>query len=232
MNIQKGDLVKLMSWRNWISQEDKDKAPFVWGGPRGYNIGEVLRTVTGLHDKSQHFATIRWPDGSLTDLKESDLALADERDMAVSEDDRQPDIGPVDKDIWVLIRTSLGNYSLAVIESLPFGNKDAKCRYVMGTSRNILNSVINTDYNIVGASLSQCDWTERRFGSLFEAATMIHTIWDLPELESLPLPLPTFNSIKEAAETCPPNAPAGILFFHTNRKLADFSEELPPVFAT
>lgn len=226
MNIKKGDLVKLVSWTSWINKEDHNKPALVWGGPAGYKLGEVMKTVTGLHDPAQHFVSVRFPDGNIVDLKADSIALADADDNDIAQDFAADT--PLGRDVWVLVRTSLGNFSLSVIEALPFGDKDKACRFVVGTTRNVLTSTHGADHSLIGHALSQIDWTEKRFSSLYDAAASIHTIWDLPECESLPLPLPFFDSIHEAAESCPKTTGPCILYFHTPHALADFSEALSP----
>lgn len=206
-----------------MSLEDNGKTPLVWGGPSGYKLGTITKTVTGIHDAAQHYCAVTWPNGDSVQLHPDSLELAttDDKDVVA---DCTTMKGPIKDDIWVLIRTSHRNFVLNVIEALPFGDADSSAKYVLGVTKFTLPNLEQSDYNLISYSLGQHDWSEKRTSDLFTAVNQIYMMWDLPPLEAVPLPLPSFSSIKDAAASCPPDASPAILLFHTPHKLADFSE--------
>lgn len=194
------------------------KAQPIWGGLQGYQVGVVNKTITGLHDRKDHRVVVKWPSGEEYPFPEENVAIVTDIELDMSRDVKagKP---PVRDDIWCLIRTSAGGFGLAVIEVQPFSDKSVK--YVCSTSKLALPAVTGTDYNIVDIFLSNPDYNEVRVSELFSAAQHIYEVWDLPPLVDLPLPLPKFDSIRQAADKAP-DGPA-VCFFHTEHSLAEFT---------
>lgn len=219
MHLKQKDVVKLLPTWTFPSSHF---AP-TWGGTYGYHLGVVEQIHTGDHNKDNHIAVVKWDSGFTGNFPESALAVMtnDERDIAL---DEQASGFPIDRDIWALIQTNRGNFGLNVIECCPFGRKDQKnLQWVVGGTRMALSSPDNSDYNLVATVLSYPDYHEYKVSKLFTAATQIHTLWDLPELDALPLPLPEFPSISAASKTAPKSGPS-ICFFHLPLNLIDYSD--------
>lgn len=218
MKLKVDDRVKLLP--QWAIGK-ATIAPY-WGGPKGYVLGTVKKTLTGAHDRRAHVADVTWDDKTESSLPEEALEVAtdDEKDISA---DATMSIGPIDRDIWCLIRTSIGGFGLSVIESMPFGTKERSAKYVTGVSR-LTTDVVQSDYSIVATLLGQSDYREYRSTCLFDAANFIFEEWGLPDMGHLPLPLPDYATIHAAAKSCPATFIAASLFFHLPRNLIDYSD--------
>lgn len=225
MQFKKGDLVKLVSWKHWLANDDAGKTPLIWGGPSGYKMGTVVKTFTGDHDSSRHHLAVSFSNGDTVDLVEGQLESVDVDDKQIAINSTMLS-GPVSRDIWILVRTTQGNWGLNVIEVLPFGSADINARYVSGISRFKLPNIDQNDFNLVSHMLAQQDYEEKRSSELFTAANQVFLAWDLPPLDAVDLPLPRFTSIREAAASCPADAKTAVLFFHTPHILSEYSDTL------
>lgn len=220
MHFKKTDRVVLPQW-----SFDQGKHRPVWGGPEGYHIGVVEKIQTHDHDQSKHMVLVNWDNGEFAAFPESALRKATNDEVDVSLDARHLASG-IDRDVWVLIRTTAGNFSLNVIEVDPFSSRPAEDRkkapFVLGSTRCILRTVENSDYNLVGDLIMAADFIDSVWQTLFEAAQKLFEVWELPALESVPLPLPEFTSVREAAASAPPGA--AVLFFHLPQALKDYAD--------
>ena len=227
MLLKQNDNVKLLpAWPHSNSRF----AP-VWGGPLGYIPGRVIKVTTHHHDESLHGVEVEWgyPDANPDPSKplpvgtfhEKYLALMSEDDEAIAQ---EAEFGsPVTSDVWVLIRTHTGRFALNVIEAGPYGWKDP--RYIAGVTRHVLPTTSQSDYFLANYMLSAVDHTDTKANTLFDAVSTIFRAWELPALDSVQLPLPTYESVSHAALTCPIGDHAGILLFHTPRSLIDFAND-------
>jgi hypothetical protein len=223
MHLKKNDFVKLLP--GWAL--DSSVTSPIWGGPYGYKLGRVLKTVTGEHDRTKHVAIVEWSSGSKVSYPEAALSVADASERSVALDADSP-TGPCLKDIWVLIKTSAGNFGLSVVECFPCGLRERGVKYSSVVSQQVLPTIDNSDYNLIATFMSHGDYTETKTQSLFTAAQHIFAIWGLPELKDLPLPLPEFPTLREAAAYAPKDGP-GVLFFHLPKSMMDYSDA-PPAF--
>lgn len=214
MFLKPNDSVRLLP--TWI--HDLPEAP-VWGGAHGYHIGSVKKIITHEHNDKKHVAIVEWDNNEAGSFPESALAetTLEERDIAL---DFRRGV-PIDRDIFVLIKTSRQNFGLNYIERNPY-KKDPTSKFLVGTSHRVMGNVSNSNWNLVNSLLSSPDYLEMRVDSLYQAAQAIYNLWELPRLASLPLPLPEYPSIHKAAETSP-GGPC-TLFFHLPENVNDYSD--------
>lgn len=226
MKFQKGCFVKL---KDTFLGRDFDESP-IWGGPCGFIGGTVTKTFTHTHDATTHEAEVEWYNGKIGRFKDGELTNLTDDESRFSRDQIACK-GLLDKDIFILVKTASGRYSLNVIESVGSFSSNLprpdEPKYTTLATRHALITADATDMVLVAKTLSFPDLVQRKAVGLFGAYAHWFNTWSIAVPRSVYHPLPQFKSLKEAAEASPKDVKGAYAFFHLPLNLCDYSAVTP-----
>lgn len=203
---------------------DVPAAP-IWGGLHGYQVGVVNKTLTHDPDPEKHSVIVRWGEHE-SEFSPEFLEDATEGDKDVAYDFASGFI--LDQDVWVLVKTPEGGLGLSIVETnmmASVNNPDNK-PYIVSVSKQLLKKDVQSNGSIINAFLSSVGSHEARSATLLGALQLVYEWWELPELTSVPLPLPEFLTISQAASTVPDcGDKSAALMFHLPKNLLNYAAE-------
>lgn len=205
-----------------INRPDTPDAP-LWGGVYGVNSGIIKTMFTHDHDPLMHNADVIWQTGRVSNVPATHLKALSNPEIEYAQDWKKSD-GLLERDIFVLICTSMGFFVLNHIEPLAEGAVTPLEKYAAMFTRWALPSVDNSDYNLLTHFLSFDGLIERRCPDMFQAQKFIYDAWQVPVPKCFQHPLPEYPSLKEAAASCPVSiGKPRIAMFHLPRNLIDYA---------